>query len=348
MTDHKLDKIVFSKLKGSPGFISDTKTGGHKMTEWPFQSFVRRNSDDSTTFTYEAEEKYINFTPSVIQWRLKDDKTVTLKSKPDKKAGVKDKKKVKYASAYGTGIDLSVEIDDDRWRKVLTIDAKSNLGAIPADAEYLEVLFEIEHDFEIAGWDKSKEIEITKAIKMGEDCWIEAVKVWDSSDSVYDDDGEIETDTGNPTRCKAFLMNSGGKLYLKKQIPVSYLEDATYPLMTDTEISYGSEYIFNSATTNYMSVSSLDSTHFVVAYSDNGNSNYGTAIIGVVSGTTISYGSENVFNSATTNYISVSSLDSTHFVVAYRDDGGDDYGIAMIGTIPAPEPTFTPQVIVIS
>ena len=112
--------------------------------------------------------------------------------------------------------------------------------------------------------------------------------------------------------------------------------------------SYGSGNVFNSAATSYMSVSSLDSTHFVVAYSDNGNSNYGTAIIGVVSGTTISYGSGNVFNSAATNYSSVSSLDSTHFVVAFQDDGGDDYGIAMIGTIPAPEPTFTPQVIVIS
>ena len=45
-------------------------------------------------------------------------------------------------------------------------------------------------------------------------------------------------------------------------------------------ISYSSEYVFNSATTHNISISALDSTHFVVGYQDIGNSNYGTAIIG--------------------------------------------------------------------
>ena len=98
-------------------------------------------------------------------------------------------------------------------------------------------------------------------------------------------------------------------------------------------ISYGSEYVFNSATTSYISVSALDSTHFVVGYRDYGNSDYGTAIIGTVSGSTISYGSEYVFNSAYTYEISVSALDSTHFVVGYRDYGNSDYGTAIIGTV---------------
>ncbi|MBW1939209.1 MAG: hypothetical protein JRI67_10695 [Deltaproteobacteria bacterium] len=38
------------------------------------------------------------------------------------------------------------------------------------------------------------------------------------------------------------------------------------------EISFGSEYVFNPATTDCISVSALDATHFVVAYQDNGNS----------------------------------------------------------------------------
>ena len=109
--------------------------------------------------------------------------------------------------------------------------------------------------------------------------------------------------------------------------------------------SYGAENVFNSAITNYISVAALDSTHFVIAYQDVGNSSYGTAIVGLVSGTTISsYGAENVFNSATTNYISVAALDSTHFVVGYKDDGGDDYGIAIVGEFV--EVTFIPQIII--
>ncbi|MBI2463156.1 MAG: hypothetical protein HYV65_02900, partial [Candidatus Spechtbacteria bacterium] len=97
--------------------------------------------------------------------------------------------------------------------------------------------------------------------------------------------------------------------------------------------SYGAENVFNSATSNYISVSALDATHFVVSYRDDGNSNYGTAIVGLTDGATTisSYGAENVFNSATSTWISVSALDSTHFVVSYRDEGNSNYGTAIVG-----------------
>ena len=99
-------------------------------------------------------------------------------------------------------------------------------------------------------------------------------------------------------------------------------------------ITYGAENIFNAADTYYISVAALDSTHFVVSYSDLGNLYYGTSRIGLVSGNTISsYGAEAVFNSANTDYISVATLDSTHFVVAYKDDGGDNHGCARVGLV---------------
>ena len=122
----------------------------------------------------------------------------------------------------------------------------------------------------------------------------------------------------------------------------SYYGTCIIGTISGSTISYSSEYVFNSATTYNISVSALDSTHFVVGYRDNGNSYYGTCIIGTVSGSTISYGSEYVFNSANTYYISVSTLDSTHFVVGYRDVGNSSYGTAIIGTLP---PNFIPQII---
>ena len=103
--------------------------------------------------------------------------------------------------------------------------------------------------------------------------------------------------------------------------------------VSGTAITYGSEYVFNAGSSSYTSVATLDSTHFVVAYEDVGNSNYGTAIIGTVSGTAITYGSEYVFNAGTSWNISVAILDSTHFVVAYRDVGNSSYGTAIIGTV---------------
>lgn len=98
-------------------------------------------------------------------------------------------------------------------------------------------------------------------------------------------------------------------------------------------ISSGTEKVFNDASTEHISVTSLDATHFVVAYKDGGSSNKGTAIVGTLDGTSISCGSEKVFNDAITDYISVTSLDATHFVVAYRDEGGDDYGCSKVGTV---------------
>ena len=103
--------------------------------------------------------------------------------------------------------------------------------------------------------------------------------------------------------------------------------------VSGTSITVGTDYTFNSASTSHLSVASLDSTHFVITYQDGGNSNYGTAIIGTVSGTSITFGSEYVFNSATTYYTDVVSLDSTHFVVGYEDNGNSNYGTAIIGTI---------------
>jgi len=103
--------------------------------------------------------------------------------------------------------------------------------------------------------------------------------------------------------------------------------------VSGTSISFGSEYVFNAADNYYISVATLDSTHFVVAWQDAGNSNYGTAIIGTVSGSSISFGSEYVFNAGATYYISAAMIDSTHFVVAYWDNGNSDYGTAIIGTV---------------
>ncbi len=103
--------------------------------------------------------------------------------------------------------------------------------------------------------------------------------------------------------------------------------------VSGTSISYGPEYVFNSAATSYESVAALSASKFVVVYQDVGNSSYGTAIIGDVSGTNISYGSEYVFNSATTWYESVTALSNSKFVVVCADVGNSGYGTAVVGEV---------------
>ena len=106
--------------------------------------------------------------------------------------------------------------------------------------------------------------------------------------------------------------------------------------VSGTSISFGSEYVFNTGGTSYidMSFDSNTSGRFVVTYNDEGNSNYGTAIVGTVSGTSITFGSEYVFNSAGTYQIDVEYDPSTtdKFVVAYLSYS-NFYGTSIVGTV---------------
>ena len=95
----------------------------------------------------------------------------------------------------------------------------------------------------------------------------------------------------------------------------------------------GSESVFESASTSDV-VAQYDSNlqKVVIAYYDGGNSNYGTAVVGTVSGTSISFGSPVVFNEASTSYNSI-AFDSTNnkVIIGFRDSNG--YGTAIVGTV---------------
>ena len=114
--------------------------------------------------------------------------------------------------------------------------------------------------------------------------------------------------------------------------------------VSGTAISSGSEYTFNSANTTTTSVSFDPNTSgkFVVSFTDAGNSNYGTAIVGTVSGTAISFGSEAVFNSANTANSSLSFDPNTSgkVVVSFTNAGNSNYGTAIVGTISGTTITF--------
>jgi len=91
--------------------------------------------------------------------------------------------------------------------------------------------------------------------------------------------------------------------------------------ISGTDITFGSLTAFNSASTGYPNISFDATTNkCLVVYRDNGNSNYGTAIVGTVSGTSISFGSEAVFNAASTEYLSPASGNGNN-TIAYKDSG---------------------------
>jgi hypothetical protein len=127
-----------------------------------------------------------------------------------------------------------------------------------------------------------------------------------------------------------------------QKIVIAYEDDdnsdygtAVVGTVSGTSISFGTPVVFASATTSYVNaVYDENAQKVVMFYRDQGNSNYGTAIVGTVSGTSISFGSEVVFEAAATQFIS-SAYDSSaqKVIVSYEDEGNGDYGTAIVGTV---------------
>ena len=123
------------------------------------------------------------------------------------------------------------------------------------------------------------------------------------------------------------------------KVVVAYRDDgnsnygtAAVGTVSGTSISFGTPVVFESADSSYISAT-YDSTNakICIAYRDNGNSNYGTAVVGTVSGTSISFGTPLVYETATTrDQATTYDPNSQKVVIAYRDDGNSSYGTALL------------------
>ena len=148
--------------------------------------------------------------------------------------------------------------------------------------------------------------------------------------------------SGTPATFLAGSINYPSICYdtLNSRIVIAYHDSANsygYAVVgtvSGTSISFGTPTAFESGTTSSISIC-YDSTNskVVIAYQDNSNSSYGTAVVGTVSGTSISFGTPVVFLAALTSYISSCyDVASGKTVIAYRH-GGNAYGYAVVGTV---------------
>ena len=118
--------------------------------------------------------------------------------------------------------------------------------------------------------------------------------------------------------------------------------------VSGTSISFGSEAIFESATYLLQTAATFDSTNnkVVIVYAHTGSSGYGTAAVGTVSGTAISFGTPVVFEAATI-YSPAVTYDSSasKVVIAYSDAGNSTYGTAIVGTVSGTSISFGTAVV---
>tara|TARA_B100001142_G_scaffold160516_1_gene160770 strand:+ start:9185 stop:10876 length:1692 start_codon:yes stop_codon:yes gene_type:complete len=153
----------------------------------------------------------------------------------------------------------------------------------------------------------------------------------------------------------AVEFNAGPTTYLSctydssnSKVVISYTDNGVsgtsiVGTVSGTSISFGSPVVFNVGNTSDIS-STYDTTNskVVIAYSDNANSDKGTAVVGTVSGTSISFGSEVFIDGGAASSKTSCTYDSANgkILVSFRDDGFSSVGRTVVGTVSGTSITF--------
>jgi len=148
-------------------------------------------------------------------------------------------------------------------------------------------------------------------------------------------------------RAVAFDSNSNKVVIAYRDNSNSDYGTAIVGTVSGTAISFGSEVVFEAADSRYTTaVFDSNSNKVVIGYSDYGNSQYGTAIVGTVSGTSISFGTPVIYESAPSRYqASTFDTSSNKVVIAYQDNGNSNYGTAVVGTVSGTSVSFGSPVV---
>ena len=148
-------------------------------------------------------------------------------------------------------------------------------------------------------------------------------------------DGQVRVvASGTLTDGKAVIVNANGT--------VSVVDP------TSGSPAFGSAVVFNAATVAETAATfDSNSNKVVIAYRDYGNSSYGTAIVGTVSGNSISFGSEVVFESGgPVSYLAATfDSNSNKVVIAYKDEANTNKATAIVGTVSGTSISFGSHVI---
>jgi hypothetical protein len=119
--------------------------------------------------------------------------------------------------------------------------------------------------------------------------------------------------------------------------------------VSGTSITFGTKVVYNvgNATVSNKVVYDTANQKVVIAYKDQAQSSYGKAIVGTVSGSSISFGTEVTFNANTTDELAMTYDSSNNKVVlVYQDTGGNSgYGTTIIGTVSGTSISFGTPVV---
>jgi len=152
---------------------------------------------------------------------------------------------------------------------------------------------------------------------------------------------------GNAGKAREVQAVASGVLSTGDTVIVNSDGTVSVVAISSASQALGSNTVFESASTDYISSSyDANAQKLVLVYRDRGNSDYGTAIVGTVSGTSISFGSSVVFNSAEARHITTTyDANAQKHVIAYRNEGNSSRGTAIVGTVSGTSISFGTPVV---
>lgn len=104
--------------------------------------------------------------------------------------------------------------------------------------------------------------------------------------------------------------------------------------VSGTSISFGSSVVVDGNPENVGATFDTTANKVIVTFKDAGNSSYGTARVGTVSGTSISFGSATVFNSNTTAFTACAyNSEANKTLVVYQNTNSGQGGTGRVGTV---------------
>jgi hypothetical protein len=124
----------------------------------------------------------------------------------------------------------------------------------------------------------------------------------------------------------------------------SYYGYAIVGTVSGTSISFGTKAVFNSATLdNIRATYDTTNSKVVIGYADIGNSNYGTASVGTISGTSISFGTKVVFTARYTTWFGMaySAVVDRVMFACWDPSSGSSYGTSIPGAVSGTSISFT-------
>ena len=131
--------------------------------------------------------------------------------------------------------------------------------------------------------------------------------------------------------------------------PVVLNSDGTVSEVSGATENVGTPSAFGGGVPISYPAMAYDTVHdkMVIAYQDQNNSNYGTAVVATIgSDSSISYGTQVVFESGGTEWIDVCfDPDQERVIIAYRDSPNSDYGTVIAGEVSGSSITFGSPVV---